>query len=197
MIARHDGPRRAGVRSDSGRAGARSAPARGEGRPAHAEAVEIVEPSPDRRVRPWRSAVWRLSLQLHRIPASARDQESGDRRRLHCASGASTCRRPVACCGIARGRLPDAARLHVRGTRLGFFRESTHDLCDARGTGQLLPATLDALDRLMAAVRSIGADAVREVELSENVAASERVVHLDTSESIDARLVHSSCRWRD
>jgi len=82
------------------------------------------------------------------------------------------------------------ARLHVRGARLGFFRESTHDLCDAKGTRQLLPATLEALDRLMAAVRSIGADAVREVELSENVAASERVVQLDTSESIDARLVN-------
>ena len=34
------------------------------------------------------------------------------------------------------------ARLHVRGSALGFFREGTHELCDARATRQLLPATL-------------------------------------------------------
>ena len=64
------------------------------------------------------------------------------------------------------------ARLHVRGHRLGFFRENSHDVCDARATRQLLPATSDALDRLMAAMRSLGLDAVREIELSENVDAS-------------------------
>ena len=35
------------------------------------------------------------------------------------------------------------ARLHLRGGRLGFFREGTHDLCDARATHQLLPETCD------------------------------------------------------
>jgi len=67
------------------------------------------------------------------------------------------------------------ARLHVRGSKAGFFREGTHDLCDARATRQLLPATLDTIERLMAAIRSIGADTVREIELSENVEATERV----------------------
>ena len=81
------------------------------------------------------------------------------------------------------------ARLHVRGWRVGFFREGTHDLCDARATRQLLPATCDALDRLVAAIRSLGADLVREIELSENVDATERVVHLETSEPLDPRLV--------
>jgi 23S rRNA (uracil1939-C5)-methyltransferase len=81
------------------------------------------------------------------------------------------------------------ARLHVRGSRFGFFREGTHDLCDARTTRQLLPATMDALERLMAAVRSTGPGVVREIELSENLDASERVAHLDTSEALDPRLV--------
>src|SRR5581483_8824537 len=45
------------------------------------------------------------------------------------------------------------ARLHMRGGRYGFFREGTHDLCDARATGQLLPSTCDTLDRLAAAIR--------------------------------------------
>ncbi|HUK36720.1 MAG TPA: TRAM domain-containing protein [Vicinamibacterales bacterium] len=78
------------------------------------------------------------------------------------------------------------ARLHVRGQRLGFFREGTHDICDARATRQLLPATCDALDRLAAGVRSLGLD-VREIELSENVDASNRAVCLDTSAAIDVQ----------
>ena len=35
------------------------------------------------------------------------------------------------------------ARLHVRRGLVGFFREGTHELCDARQTGQLLPETVD------------------------------------------------------
>ena len=53
------------------------------------------------------------------------------------------------------------ARLHVRGQRYGFFREGTHDICDARATRQLLPASCDVLDRLTAAIRSVDADAGR------------------------------------
>ena len=81
------------------------------------------------------------------------------------------------------------ARLHLRGRRLGFFREGTHDVCDARQTRQLLPATCDTLDRLSAAITSLGIQEVREVELSENVDASERVVHLDTSQPLDPRVL--------
>ena len=71
------------------------------------------------------------------------------------------------------------ARLHVRGTRIGFFREGTHELCDVRGTRQLLSATCDVLERLEAGLRSLGVDSVAELDLSENLDASERVVQLD------------------
>src|SRR5437870_2340243 len=81
------------------------------------------------------------------------------------------------------------ARLHVRAHTLGFFRESTHEICDARPTRQLLPASCDVLDRLSAAMRSVGDEAIREVELSENVDASERVVHLDAAQPIDGRVM--------
>jgi 23S rRNA (uracil1939-C5)-methyltransferase len=80
------------------------------------------------------------------------------------------------------------ARLHVRGGRVGFFREGTHEVCDPRPTRQLLPATCDALDRLGAALRSLRAEAVREVDVSENVDASQRVVHLDAASPIDERM---------
>ena len=81
------------------------------------------------------------------------------------------------------------ARLHVRGGRFGFFREGSHDLCDARATHQLLPDTCDALDRLAAAIQSTGTDIVHGLELSENVAADQRVAHLDTSRPPDGRLL--------
>lgn len=78
------------------------------------------------------------------------------------------------------------ARLHVRGRRIGFFREGTHDVCEPRQTRQLLPASCDALDRLGAVLQSSGVDSVREVELSENADASERVVFLDAASPIDS-----------
>ena len=79
------------------------------------------------------------------------------------------------------------ARLHVRGRTAGFFREGTHEVCDARLTRQLLTATSDALDRFLAALRSLGLDDVHEIELSENADASDRVVHLDTRRRVGAR----------
>ncbi len=103
---------------------------------------------------------------------------------------------------IGRLRLPDRvevvasphdegyrmrARLHVRGHASGFFREGSHDLCDARPTRQLLPATCDLLDRLASLVA--GTDGIRELELSENVEASARVVHLVPGARVEAAAV--------
>jgi 23S rRNA (uracil1939-C5)-methyltransferase len=83
------------------------------------------------------------------------------------------------------------ARLHVQGGRIGFFREGTHDLCDARATRQLAPAACDVLDRLAAGLRSLGANGVREAELSENVDGSERVIDLEAAGPLDPRLLRA------
>jgi 23S rRNA (uracil1939-C5)-methyltransferase len=72
------------------------------------------------------------------------------------------------------------ARVHRRGSHIGFFREGTHELCDARQTRQLLPATCDALDRVNRALRLLDLSTVGELEVAENVEASQRVVHLDS-----------------
>src|SRR6185295_15970093 len=90
---------------------------------------------------------------------------------------------------VAVAASPDAgyrmrARLHVRGGRLGFFREGTHEVCDARQTKQLLPDTCDVLERLTAGLQS---DDIRELEVSENIAASERAIHLDLAAPLDPR----------
>ncbi len=75
------------------------------------------------------------------------------------------------------------ARLHVLGPdlRSGFLREGTHDLCDARATRQLLPSAYDAIDRIVDVLRVAGVVAVQGMEISENIDASQRVVHLQTS----------------
>jgi len=70
------------------------------------------------------------------------------------------------------------ARLHRGGSRFGFFREGTHELCDPRASGQLLSATCDFLDRLPAALGE-WLESVREIEIAENLDASQRVAHLD------------------
>ena len=72
------------------------------------------------------------------------------------------------------------ARLHVQHGRLGFFREGTHELCDAGATGQLLPATLEALARLQPILQRTR---VASCELSENAAATERAILLELEPS--------------
>ncbi len=53
------------------------------------------------------------------------------------------------------------ARLHVRGHRFGFFREGSHEVCDARLTRQLLPDTCDAIDRMSGAIETLLVEGVR------------------------------------
>jgi 23S rRNA (uracil1939-C5)-methyltransferase len=73
------------------------------------------------------------------------------------------------------------ARLHVRNGRAGFFREGTHDICDAGATRQLLPETLDALERLERDVP--GFDQAVSCEVMENIPADERAIQIDFRQS--------------
>ena len=76
------------------------------------------------------------------------------------------------------------ARLHVRKDAVGFYRENTHEMCDARQTHQLLPESIAAIDVALAALGDVRAD-VGSLELSENMAGDERAFHLDIA--TDAR----------
>jgi 23S rRNA (uracil1939-C5)-methyltransferase len=70
------------------------------------------------------------------------------------------------------------ARLHVRKGRVGFFREGTHDLCDCAGTGQLLPESVEAVRAFVDATPRAVRDAIDAIELTESIAADERVLHV-------------------
>jgi 23S rRNA (uracil1939-C5)-methyltransferase len=71
------------------------------------------------------------------------------------------------------------ARLHVRRGQVGFYREGTHDLCDAAATRQLLPSTNDWMARAQDVLRRDRLDEVSGIEITENVAGDERACHLD------------------
>jgi 23S rRNA (uracil1939-C5)-methyltransferase len=71
------------------------------------------------------------------------------------------------------------ARLHLRGGRIGFFREGTHSLCEPGPTRQLRADTINALSALERSLATLERPPVSEIELSENVAASERALHLE------------------
>lgn len=72
------------------------------------------------------------------------------------------------------------ARLHVKNGAVGFFREGTHELCDAGPTRQLLPDTIDALRRLRTVLERTR---ITSCELSENASATERAVLLELEPS--------------
>ena len=74
------------------------------------------------------------------------------------------------------------ARLHVRNGRIGFFREGTHVLCDAGPTRQLRADSVAILEQLAPALPAF----VSEIELSENIDASQRAVHLNLQPGGDA-----------
>lgn len=70
------------------------------------------------------------------------------------------------------------ARMHAQDGRFGFFREGTHELCDAGPTQQLLPETIDAVRRLEQVLRGQGIADVMSCEISENALATERTMLL-------------------
>jgi 23S rRNA (uracil1939-C5)-methyltransferase len=93
--------------------------------------------------------------------------------------GRITLDQPIAVAGSPVDGYRMRARLHLRGGRIGFFREGTHSLCEPGPTRQLRADTIDALSALERSLATLERPAVSEIELSENVAASERALHLE------------------
>ena len=74
------------------------------------------------------------------------------------------------------------ARLHVHEGRAGFYREGTHVLCDPSLTGQLLDAAIAAAARVLETLSRAGLG-LASLEITENVAADQRAVHLEGVEA--------------
>jgi tRNA/tmRNA/rRNA uracil-C5-methylase (TrmA/RlmC/RlmD family) len=79
------------------------------------------------------------------------------------------------------------ARLHVRDGRIGFYREGSHELCDATITGQFLPETNEWIRRAQELLRD--ERGIAGLELAENVAADQRAHLLDLQAGADAERI--------
>ncbi len=152
---------------------------------AYAETIAVDEPSVDRRV-------WDGDVQcggcLYAHIAYARQLEI---KAAVIADAFARIGRISLAAPVQIVRSPESgyrmrARLHVRGSKVGFFREGTHDLCEPRQTRQLLPATCDVIDRAAVVIRSRGLADVREIELAENADGSARAIAIDSVSPVDA-----------
>lgn len=71
------------------------------------------------------------------------------------------------------------ARFHVHGTRSGYYREGTHQLCDAAATGQLSPEMLNALQALTDGLNRHAPGAALSIAMAEDLAGERRAAHLE------------------
>jgi len=103
---------------------------------------------------------------------------------------------PVAVAGSPEEGYRMRARFHVRGGRAGFYREGTHQLCDAAPTRQLRPDTVAAVQALAGALHRERPDAVTAIAIGENVAADERAAHLEAAPgaTMDAAMLERAAR---
>ena len=77
------------------------------------------------------------------------------------------------------------ARLHAVNGRLGFYREESHELCDAAQTGQLLESTGAWIAMAQEAIPRAGPDGVVGVEIAENIEGDERACHLELRQDVN------------
>jgi 23S rRNA (uracil1939-C5)-methyltransferase len=142
---------------------------------AFADAIDVLDPSADRRPA---TADWTCggSVYAHiayRRQLSLKSELIAD---ALARIGKINLTNPVDIMASAEDGYRMRARLHARNGRIGFFREGTHELCDAGATRQLLPATIDALARLERALAASREGAAVSCEISENIPADERAV---------------------
>jgi 23S rRNA (uracil1939-C5)-methyltransferase len=71
------------------------------------------------------------------------------------------------------------ARFHVHGARVGFYRENTHQLCDAAPTKQLRADAMAAVQSLAATLDREQPGTVTSIAITENIAANERAAHVE------------------
>jgi 23S rRNA (uracil1939-C5)-methyltransferase len=152
---------------------------------AYAEVIAVEEPSADRR-EPAADPLCGGCLYSHiaysrQLEVKAQVVEDAFARigRLHLPN-------PLTVAGSPEDGYRMRARVRLRGGDVGFFREGTHEICPARPTRQLRADTCDVLDRLAGALRSRGVLGAQEIELSENLDASQRAVHLEDAAGISA-----------
>jgi 23S rRNA (uracil1939-C5)-methyltransferase len=146
---------------------------RTERRLAFASVVDVREPSPDRRPGfpdPRCGGCLYSHISYPRQLALKADILRDAFFRL----GRIPLTNPIAVASSPERGYRTRARFHVAGSRVGFFREGTHTLCDAITTGQVSEGALEAVSL---AAQILSADAlIRAIELAENVDGDQRAL---------------------
>lgn len=180
MIARHDGEVLLVAGAIPGER-VTAVVTRAEKRVAFADTVRVLEPSSDRR-QPSRDPGCGGFIYSH-IAYPRQVQLKGEIiRDAYTRIGRIAIEEEVEVASSTERGYRMRARFHVRDGRPGFYREGTRELCDARQTAQLLDASLDAVEEAVAALQAQGITSL-SVELSENIAADQRAVHVDIREA--------------
>jgi 23S rRNA (uracil1939-C5)-methyltransferase len=151
---------------------------RAEKRMAYAVTRDVMEPSPDRRPAgddPLCGGALYSHIAYQRQLAIKSDVIRDGFARL----GRYPLEQPVDVAGSPEEGYRMRARFHVHGARAGFYREGTHQLCDAALTKQLRTDAAAAAAQLAASLDREAPGKVASISISENIAADERAAHLD------------------
>lgn len=143
---------------------------------AFAEAVEVLDASPDRREPPSDPLCGGNLLAHVAYPRQLELKREilGDAFRRQARLPLETLP-PIT--GSPETGYRMRARLHMAHGRIGFYRERTRDVCDAARTGQLSEAAAAVIQSAASALAPHAAG-IDEIVLAENVAATERIIHV-------------------
>ena len=178
---------------------------RAEKRMAYAVAREILDPSPDRRPG-GNDPLCGGALYSHITYPRQLAIKSDVIRDAFARLGQYPIEDAIDVAGSREEGYRMRARFHVHGERAGFYREGTHQLCDAAATKQLGADTVTAVSRLAAALERDARGAVASISITENIATDERAAHVELAPggrltdavleraSADARLTGVSAR---
>lgn len=87
------------------------------------------------------------------------------------------------------------ARFHIQGTRSGYYREGTHELCDAASTGQLSHEMLRAMQALTESLNRHAPGAALSIAVAGSLAGDRRAAHIELASAsrLDSTTLASVC----
>src|SRR5262245_1313254 len=151
---------------------------RAEKRMAYAVTREVVDASPDRRAAGG-DPLCGGALYSHVTYARQLAIKSDVIRDAFARVGRHPIEHPIDVAASPEEGYRMRARFHVHGARAGFYREGTHQLCDAAATKQLRTDAVESVTALAASLDRDARGAVASISITENIAASERAAHLE------------------
>ena len=151
---------------------------RADKRMAYAVTREVMTPSSDRRT-PFEDALCGGAVYSHIAYPRQLAIKSDVIRDSFARLGKYPIEQPIDVAASPEHGYRMRARFHVHGSRTGFYREGTHQLCEAGATKQLGGAALVAVRTLAEKLHEAAPGAVTEIALAENLAATERAAHLE------------------